>query len=557
MSGQPELEPHDLEAEQSLLGAMLVNPQALAVAIGIVEPDALYRASHATIFAVLMGMHAQGVPVDTTTVGAQLERQGSLDDVKGREYLHYLTERLPTAANVRQYCAIVIERAGQRRKLHAQERLRNAIECGDADAEGIALAQLSSAFQRDSHGVSRLPIYRAPDLSEMVVEQPLAVLPGYVYQGAITLFVAKAKTGKTTFLLHLAAALLNSREFLSRATLRLPVFIYTEEGRETMVTAMRRAGVHREKDLHLLFKQDARGRGLEEVLGALRAEAGRRAQGSACLLILDTISGLSGAVNDDENNSGFAQRVVDAVRPFTEAGWAVVLTQHMRKSGGDLEDSMRGSSAFGGAVDIICSMTKGNASGHDGRRELHAAGRFDKIPRELVIELTDGVYAALGQKSDLERATIRRQLLELLPSEAGRALSEACILETLGEGASRTTLQRALKDLVDGAQAAKEKGAGGAGNRAWGYWLLPSKERGLGTCEPAFREDNHAFSRERQTKDLPRGPSLIGQLDEHICNCAPERRCSDESRCSCALPFDDSDEIGEHSVIHNVGGHHA
>src|SRR3712207_6505815 len=81
------LPPHNLEAEASVLGAMLLSNEAVADVVEILEPDDFYRSTHGRIYSSLRALFARGEPVDIVSAAVALEREGALDDVGGRLYL--------------------------------------------------------------------------------------------------------------------------------------------------------------------------------------------------------------------------------------------------------------------------------------------------------------------------------------------------------------------------------------------------------------------------------------------------------------------------------------
>jgi replicative DNA helicase len=107
----PHLPPHNNEAEQSVLGAMLVNPNAIAVVIEALGADDFYRDSHRSIYRAILTLYDRGEEVDVVTLSAQLEREGVLAKVGGREFVHTLAEFVPAAANAGYYADIVREQA--------------------------------------------------------------------------------------------------------------------------------------------------------------------------------------------------------------------------------------------------------------------------------------------------------------------------------------------------------------------------------------------------------------------------------------------------------------
>jgi replicative DNA helicase len=103
--------PHSVEAEQSVLGALLIDSTAWDQVADVVVPGDFYRPDHRLIFEALGELVAGGRPGDVVTTSEQLQRRGRLEEAGGLAYLGTLARDTPTAANVRAYAGIVRERA--------------------------------------------------------------------------------------------------------------------------------------------------------------------------------------------------------------------------------------------------------------------------------------------------------------------------------------------------------------------------------------------------------------------------------------------------------------
>lgn len=103
--------PNNFEAEQSLLGSMLISPEAITAVIEEVRVEDFYRDDHAFIFGAVMNLYARGEPVDPITVAEELKARGVLDKVGGKPYVHTLVNVVPTAANIQYYADIVKKNA--------------------------------------------------------------------------------------------------------------------------------------------------------------------------------------------------------------------------------------------------------------------------------------------------------------------------------------------------------------------------------------------------------------------------------------------------------------
>src|SRR5438105_3735540 len=103
--------PHNLEAEESVLGSMMLSAEATAEVIEEIKPEDFYRSSHRAIYEALVHLYGRGEPVDAITAVEELKRRGVLEDVGGPLRVHELVEQVPTPAAARNYARIVHELA--------------------------------------------------------------------------------------------------------------------------------------------------------------------------------------------------------------------------------------------------------------------------------------------------------------------------------------------------------------------------------------------------------------------------------------------------------------
>src|SRR5579885_3082307 len=101
---QPRLPPQNLEAEQSVLGAILLENAAMAKAMGIITEDDFYRTGHRKIYQAMLDLSERGEVIDHITLTEHLKMKGDLEAVGGSAYLAELLQVVPTAANVRYHC---------------------------------------------------------------------------------------------------------------------------------------------------------------------------------------------------------------------------------------------------------------------------------------------------------------------------------------------------------------------------------------------------------------------------------------------------------------------
>lgn len=111
--------PHNLEAEQSLLGSMLISENVIPDIVERLDPDAFYREAHREIFASIVALYARGEPADPITVAEDLEKRGVIEAVGGKPYIHTLVSAVPSAANAPYYARIVERDAALRSLIRA------------------------------------------------------------------------------------------------------------------------------------------------------------------------------------------------------------------------------------------------------------------------------------------------------------------------------------------------------------------------------------------------------------------------------------------------------
>src|SRR5690625_4218942 len=107
--------PHNIEAEQAVIGAVFLEPSAFSAASEILLAGDFYRAGHQRIFQAMMDLSDKGEPIDLVTVTTLLSNEQTLDEAGGVSYLTDIASSVPTAANIEYYSKIVEEKALLRR----------------------------------------------------------------------------------------------------------------------------------------------------------------------------------------------------------------------------------------------------------------------------------------------------------------------------------------------------------------------------------------------------------------------------------------------------------
>jgi replicative DNA helicase len=129
--------PHDVGAEQCVLGGMLLSKDAISDVLDVIKPHDYYRPAHQLVHEVIMDLYGRGEPVDAITVAAELTKHGDIARMGGAPYLHTLIASVPTAANAGYYARIVRERAILRRLVEVGTRIVQLGYAGDGDVNEL------------------------------------------------------------------------------------------------------------------------------------------------------------------------------------------------------------------------------------------------------------------------------------------------------------------------------------------------------------------------------------------------------------------------------------
>ena len=215
--------PHNLDAEVSVLGSMLLSRNAVADVSEVVGPDDFYRGAHRTIFEAARDLYNRGEPLDTVTLADELDRRGTLEDVGGVVALTDIVHKVPTSANALYYARIVSEQALRRRLIDAGTeitKLGYQPEHGVTEAVDAAEQVIFDVAQRgrstDIQAIKPL-LHESFELLERLSENKTGItgLPtGFVdfddltaglQPGNLVIVAARPAMGKSTLVTNMAA----------------------------------------------------------------------------------------------------------------------------------------------------------------------------------------------------------------------------------------------------------------------------------------------------------------------------------------------------------------
>lgn len=214
--------PQDLAAEQSVIGAMLLDKHAITKALEILQPDSFYRDAHRCIYEAMLELFDRGEPVDLVTVTDALRKAGRLEQAGGVIYVTDLLNSVPTAANIEHYAKIVEEKATLRRLIDAGTQIVSQAYDGSEDVDqildqaekavfGIALKRVREGFHKIDSVIKGVldKIDSLYGKKEAITGMPsgfadLDQLTAGFQNSDLIILAARPSVGKTAFALNIA-----------------------------------------------------------------------------------------------------------------------------------------------------------------------------------------------------------------------------------------------------------------------------------------------------------------------------------------------------------------
>lgn len=217
-----KIPPHDKNAEQSVLGAVLIDPSAMSLVSEILGAEAFYFEAHRHLFSAMLSLFEKHAPIDLVTVSAELKELGTLKIIGGKDYIAEIIDTVPTSAHIEQYARIVKNTAVKRRLITVASRLveKSFEDEGDvkvllnmAESEIFALSQ---AYLHRDFIELRSILSESFDRLEKLVKEGVGIrgLPtGFVdldnklagmHDSNLLIIAARPGVGKTSIALNIA-----------------------------------------------------------------------------------------------------------------------------------------------------------------------------------------------------------------------------------------------------------------------------------------------------------------------------------------------------------------
>lgn len=222
LSGFERSMPFSREAEQSVLGAMLLDMQCIPDAISLCRADDFYIDRHKELYLAIVDLYNMGRPIDIVTIKDQLTLRGSFDAVGGLEFVMETMNVVPTTKNVKHYAKIVAEKSTLRRLIKMAENVSDKCYRGDEDIETILGQTEQSVIDISQERTSKGPVHIREYLGQSVEklaelsennDDVTGVPTGFIdvdkrtaglHGSELILIAARPGMGKTSFALNIA-----------------------------------------------------------------------------------------------------------------------------------------------------------------------------------------------------------------------------------------------------------------------------------------------------------------------------------------------------------------
>lgn len=221
--GTDRTPPQDVQAEQSVLGAMLLSKDAIGDVAEIVRGHDFYRPAHEQIYSAIVDLYGRGEPADAITVADELAKRGELGRIGGHIYLHDLLSTVSIASNAAYYAEIVREKAILRRLVEASMRIAQLGYSGQGDVSGIVDAAQQAIYAvaegktgEDYQPLSALMESTLDEIEALSAHGIMAGVPtGFIeldeitnglHAGQMVIIAARPGVGKSTLGLDIARA---------------------------------------------------------------------------------------------------------------------------------------------------------------------------------------------------------------------------------------------------------------------------------------------------------------------------------------------------------------
>jgi archaellum biogenesis ATPase FlaH len=460
--------PQNLEAEQSVLGAILLDNDAINQAREFLSPDDFYRDSHRLIFRAMVELKDRKQPIDAITLTDALTARGALERIGGPAYIAELASIVPTAANVVHYARIVHDKARLRVAGQIGQELAIAA-CENADPDEIT-TEAQRSLERIRFPRAGQPVLglRGDQISPTETDW---FWEGYIARGCLTLFDGDPGEGKSTLTIDLAAHVSRGRDFPDASPCPQGIAIIASAEDSPSATIIPRLIAARADlaNVHIvpIARDTADGPQLLTLPEDLEILENTVVRTRAILVIIDPLSAFTSNKINSRIDTDVRRLLAGLTGVAERTGAVVVVVRHLNKTAGT-NAIYRG----GGSIGIIAAARAAfliGADPDDEAKKIFAPVKMNLAPKPPALAFrlvqTEGDSVAhvewiAGETplsaSDLLRAPLEepgtnkfQMAVEVLMEQLGAGPAPVRGVETAAKvrGVSERTLNAARKVL--------------------------------------------------------------------------------------------------------------
>lgn len=440
--------PNAVEAEEALLGSILIDSSAMLAAKDL-RPEDFYRDAHAVIFATMRQLQEDGLGVDVVTVQTRLERTGQLERAGGISRLVEMVNATPTSVHARHYAELVQKAAYGRRVIQVAGDLAavgmhstnpaeaaarvieplNGKKPGADVLAGLSPEELRARLAEQAPGLQRADLLMSQEFAPV-----LWVVPDLLAEG-LTLLAAKPKLGKSWMALGLALAVANGGVALGKTPVQrgLALYLALEDSPKRLKGRMQQ-----------LLRGEPAPAGLELVTAWPRLDEGGtsmldiwlRLHEGARLVIIDTLAKVRGRARSG-SLYGEDYASLEGVQALAHRyGVGILVIHHTGKeSREDALDEVNATQGLAGVADNILVLRRERAKPD---ATLVGDGReLTGFELPLRFDVTTGAWCITEPPAETLKTPERTEILRLLEQSAA-PMSPTQIADALGKKAGTT-----------------------------------------------------------------------------------------------------------------------
>jgi len=349
-----KIPPHSLQAEQSVLGGLMLDNQTWHSIVDIINESDFYRKDHRLIFRTIEGLAEKQIPFDVITISDELEAVGELQEIGGLAYLGLLANDTPSAANIVSYANIVRDRSLRRKLIHVSTTIANAAFNNEGRSASELIRQSERELLEIESSVSRSGLgFSNADEMAAGAKAPNYLINQCLESDSHGILAGSSQAFKSFMALAMAHSICTGADFFNHKVHGAHKVVYIcGEGKGALARRMRAVSVVHGGFNNNLMVLDQKIRIDNE--DDIKAVSIKIKDIGPALVIFDTFSSMNSATNENDN-SDVAAALGMIQRNLSNGFTSSLIVHHFGK---DEERGIRGASAFTANSDFILVMKR-------------------------------------------------------------------------------------------------------------------------------------------------------------------------------------------------------